>query len=73
MDKKNMYFKRKNGTYILLLKDCTEKDGWKAAHEFMTEHNFQAPYIRTWYDPSENKWFDVGSHSEFFVWGFIDK
>lgn len=72
MDKKNMYFQRHNGTYILLLKDCTEAEGWQAAHNFMVEHNFQEPYVRYWCDPSGNKWFDVGSHTEFFIWGLID-
>ena len=71
MDKKIMYFLRSNNEYLVLNDYCTEEEGWKAAHEFMTNHGFEAPYIRTWFDTKGNKWFDVSSHTEFFVWGFL--
>lgn len=35
--------------------------------KFLKEHNYKSYYIRTWYNPEENRtWYDVGSHSEFF-------
>lgn len=70
--KKNMYFQRSNGEYILLLENCTEEEGLVAAQKFMDEHNFTCYYIRTWKIPGGNKIYDVGSHVEFFVYGFID-
>ena len=69
---KNMYFKRSNGEYILLLENCTEEDGGKAAHKFRDDHNFKCHYVRTWMTPDGNKHYDVGSYTEFFIYGFID-
>lgn len=56
---KNMYFQRSNGEFILLLENCTEEDGWKAAQKFMNDHNYKSYYTRTWTTPNGNKKFDV--------------
>ena len=72
MDKKNMYFQRSNGEYILLLENCTEKDGWKAAKDFMDDHNYTSYYTRIWNTQDGNTHYDVGSHTEFFIWGFVN-
>lgn len=40
----------------------------KIIKDFLNEHNYISYYTRIWYDPDkEELWFDVGSHSEFFV------
>ena len=70
--KQNIYFKRRNGEYILLLENCTEEEAWDAMKKFLDDHNFKHYYTRVWTVPDGNKWFDVGSYSEFFVYGFID-
>lgn len=69
---KNLYFRRSNGEYILLLESCTTEEAWTAAKEFMSNHKFTYYYVRKWNDSSGNQWWDVGSHTEFFVWGFIE-
>ena len=48
---------------------------WETALEmmntFMDAHNFKSYYKRTW-EVSEGTMVDVGSHSEFFLWGVIE-
>lgn len=73
MDKKNLYFQHSDGTYTLLLDNCDEEMAWIKAKEFMDAHNFTCYYIRSWYDPNDNLHWDVGSHTEFFIWGNINK
>ena len=68
----NLYFQRSNGQYILLQEDCTEEQAFAKIHQFLDEHNFKSYYTRTWTTEDGNKHYDVGSWSEFFIWGFID-
>lgn len=39
---------------------------WGVIHNFLKEHNYKAPYIRSWTD-DEGTWYDVGSWSELFL------
>lgn len=70
-EKKNFYFQHSNGTYTCLLKNCTEREAMVKMKKFLDEHNFKSYYTRTWDDDDGNRHYDVGSHSEFFVFGFI--
>ena len=70
--KKNLYFKHSDGRYTLLLEDCYELEAWDKACEFMKEHNFTYYYVRSWTNDAGNLTWDVGSWSEFFIWGFVD-
>lgn len=70
--KKNLYFQRSNGEYILLLENCLEAEASKKINQFLDEHNFKSYYTRTWNTEDGNKHYDVGSWSEFFIWGFVD-
>lgn len=69
---KNMYFKRSNGEYILLLENCTEEEAWDEMKKFLDDHNYKSYYTRVWTTPDGNKYYDVGSYTEFFIYGFID-
>ena len=71
VEKKNLYFKRSNGEYILLQEGCSEEQVFTKIYQFLDEHNFKSYYTRIW-EKDENRWYDVGSHTEFFIWGFID-
>lgn len=71
-EKKNFYFQRSNGEYILLQEDCTESQAMMKMKKFLDEHNFKSYYTRIWNNENGNRWYDVGSHTEFFIWGFID-
>lgn len=67
-EKRNLYFQRSNGEHRLLATDVTEKEALKEMKKFMDEHNFKSYYTRTW-EIDGVKWYDVGSHTEFFLWG----
>ena len=71
-EKKNFYFQRSNGEYILLLEDCTESQAMTKKKQFLDDHNFKSYYTRIWNTQDGNTHYDVGSHTEFFIWGFID-
>ena len=44
----------------------TKKEINKIIKDFLDEHHFKSYYTRIWQE--DNKWwFDVGSHTEFFV------
>ena len=45
-----------------------EQETMKIINNFLEEHNFKSYYTRTWYEKEkEEVWYDVGSHSEFFM------
>lgn len=71
VEKKNLYFQRSNGEYIILQESCSEAQAQTKINQFLDEHNFKSYYTRIW-ERDENRWYDVGSHTEFFIWGFID-
>ena len=64
---RNLYFQRSNGEFVLLSADVTEDNAVLKMSEFLKEHNFKSYYTRIW-EKNGVKWFDVGSHTEFFVW-----
>lgn len=43
-----------------------ERDVNRRIQQFLDEHNYKSYYTRTWVE-NGSKWFDVGSHTEFFV------
>lgn len=43
-----------------------EKDVNRRIQQFLDEHHYKSYYTRTWVE-NGSKWFDVGSHTEFFV------
>ena len=64
---KDLYFRRSTGEFILLVDSIEEDDVQLIINEFLKQHNFTSYYTRTW-TVGEQKWYDVGSHTEFFVW-----
>lgn len=68
MKKANLYFLRSNGEYRLLAKDVDEKLAEALIQQFLDDHDFTSYYTRTWWTDS-GKVYDVGSWSEFFLWG----
>ena len=45
---------------------------WGIIHNFLKEHNYKPYYVREWNEP-DGRHYDVGSHSEFFIWNVGDK
>lgn len=68
----NVYFRNSKGERRLLKKNVrTKESAIKIMQDFMDDHNFKSYYTRIWYDKDDGyTWFDVGSHSEFFL---VDK
>lgn len=66
---RNLYFIQSDGGYRLLQKKVTRVMAVRLIREFLSCHNFKSHYTRIW-DIEEGTMFDVGSHTEFFLWGF---
>lgn len=45
------------------------RDVYAIITKFLEDRKYQSYYTRTWVNPNnpKEKWFDVGSHGEFFV------
>lgn len=63
---KEIYFENQLGERRLLAKKENDEQVWQVINNFLTQHRYNAPYIRTWEQDGE-KWYDVGSWSEFFI------
>ena len=61
-----IYFENRYGERRLLGKRNTDEEVWQVINNFLTQHRYKAPYVRSWTENDET-WYDVGSHSEFFV------
>lgn len=44
----------------------TPEQAWKIMKKFMDDHDFTSYYTRTWF-ANGYTWYDVGSHTEFFL------
>lgn len=44
----------------------TPEQAWKIMKKFMDDHNFTSYYTRIWYSNGYT-WYDVGSHTEYFL------
>jgi hypothetical protein len=69
LDKRNVYFIDSRGNYRLLATGVEEYKVYTIIKKFLAEHKFKSYYIRSW-NTVEGREYDVGSHSEFFLWGF---
>ena len=67
MEKRKLYFQRSNGEYVLLLDNTTQDEVSVEIKRFLDQHNFKSYYTRIW-EVDGRRWYDVGSHTEFFVW-----
>lgn len=63
----NLYFRDSHGNKRLIASHLQlEKEVWKHIKGFLDEHNFKSYYTRTWY-ANGYTWYDVGSHTEYFM------
>ena len=65
---KNLYLIDSHRNYRLLYENVVEKEVYLLIHLFLDEHNFKSYYTRTW-NTDEGTMYDVGNHTEFFLWG----
>jgi predicted hydrolase (HD superfamily) len=68
MSSSNLYFIDSRGQYRLLRENVEEKEIHILIQHFLNEHNFKSYYTRSW-NTDEGTMYDVGSHTEFFLWG----
>lgn len=61
-----IYFENRYGERRLLGVRNTDEEVWQVINNFLTQHRYKVPYVRSWTENDET-WYDVGSHSEFFV------
>lgn len=68
-----LYFVRANGERKHLSQVFDNRETNLIIKNFLDEHNFKSYYTRIWYEEKEHElWFDVGSHTEFFVVTQVD-
>lgn len=63
----NLYFRNSYGDKRLIASHLQlEKEIWGHIQKFLDDHNFKSYYTRVWYNDGYT-WYDVGSHTEFFL------
>ena len=63
----NLYFRDSYGDKRLIAPNLQfEKEIWVHIQKFLDDHNYKSYYTRMWYDDGYT-WYDVGSHTEFFL------
>ena len=63
----NLYFRDSHGNKRLLATNVNSKEGiFEYIQTFLDEHNFKSYYTRIWY-ANGYTWYDVGSHTEYFM------
>jgi hypothetical protein len=60
-----LYFENSYGQERVIAEVENENEAFKEIHKFCDEHNYKSYYTRTW-EKNGIRYFDVGSHSEFF-------
>lgn len=71
VEKRDLYFIDSHNRYRLIHSNVREEEAYLQIHKFLNEHNYLSYYIRTW-DIPEGRMYDVGSHTEFFLWGWLN-
>lgn len=62
----NVYFRDSFGRKRLLECVDTKEQVWDVIKKFLDDHYFTSYYTRTWFNDGYT-WYDVGSHTEFFL------
>ena len=62
-----LYFKNSYGQRRVIAEPQTEEEAWKEIHIFCKERNFKIYYVREWVETDGLRWYDVGSHTDFFI------
>lgn len=62
-----LYFETSKGEKRVIAAPLSEENAIEIIHAFCEERNFKIYYTRSWIDKEGLKWYDVGSHTEFFI------
>ena len=63
---KQVYFENSYGDRRVIGTVESDDQAWQTISKFLKQHNYRAQYIISWTE-SDGTWYDVGSHSEFFI------
>ena len=62
-----LYFENSYGKRRIIAEPETEEEAWEKIYEFCENRHFHIHYTRTWRDTDGLKWYDVSSHTEYFI------
>ena len=62
-----LYFCDSNNQERIIAEVSNDVEAMQQINKFLDEHNYKSYYTRIWVEPNGDKWFDVGSHTEFFI------
>ena len=62
-----VYFENANGIQREIGSADTNEEVFAVIRKFLDEHNYKAPYWRTWTLENGETHIDVGSHTELFI------
>lgn len=62
-----LYFQNSRGERRLIGEPESHEESSKIYQQFCEEHNFKIYYVRHWTTDKGERYYDVGSHCEYFV------
>lgn len=62
-----LYFENSCGVRREIARPDSEAEAWRVISNFCKERNFKIYYINQWMTEKGEHFYDVGSHSEFFI------
>lgn len=63
---KDLYFVNSRNIYRKIDENVTEEKAWALIQDFCDSYNYKIFYAKSWQEGNKI-WYDVGSHTEFFV------
>lgn len=66
---RKLYFENQFGERREIGRASTREEVYKIIDAFLKDHNYKSYYVRTW-NENDGTHYDVGSHSEFFIWEY---
>lgn len=66
---RKLYFENQFGERREIGCANTREEVYKIIDAFLKDHNYKSYYVRTW-NENDGTHYDVGSHSEFFIWEY---
>lgn len=62
-----LYFRNSRGERRLIGEPSTHEESSQMYQKFCADRNFKIYYVRSWTYDNGERWYDVGSHTEFFI------
>lgn len=62
-----LYFENSQGEWRKIGEPASKQEAWKIVSRFCADRNFKIYYCRNWTTPEGETYYDVGSHTEFFI------